>query len=225
MTEDAQRAQSLAQKGRWDLAAAAFGKLVEQEPDNLGSRYPHIRSLVEAGDRAGVRRACEDLLKRFGTKADHAQSNSIAWTCVLAPDAAVYGEALVHLAEAGVAGRPERGRERSEVLNTLGAALYRAGRFEEAIRRLNESIQALDGGDVPKGFAFLAMAHHRLGHRDEAKRWLDKLAAYQPKAGVRFLLGRRGDPHPASRGRIADPGKPSRGSPDRSRCANQECER
>ena len=72
------------------------------------------------------------------------------------------------------------------MLNTLGAALYRAGRFEEAIRRLNESIQALDGGDVPKGFAFLAMAHHRLGHGDEAKRWLDKLAAYQPKEGADF---------------------------------------
>ena len=186
MTEDAQRAQSLAKKGRWDLAAAAYGKLVEQEPDNLGSRYPHIRSLVEAGDSVGVRHACEDLLKRFGTKADHAQSNSIAWTCVLASDATVYGEALVHLADAGVAGRPERGRERSEVLNTLGASLYRAGWFEEAIRRLDESIQALDGGDVPKGFAFLAMAHHRLGHRDEAKRWLDKLVAYRPKEGADF---------------------------------------
>ena len=144
---------------------------------------------------------------------------------MLAADAAVYGEALVHLAEAGVAGRPERGRERSDVLNTLGASLYRAGRFGEAIRRLNESIQALDGGDVPKGFAFLAMAHHRLGHGDEAKRWLDKLVAYQPKDGRRFLLGRRGDPHPASRGRIADPGKHSCSAPDRSCYANQECER
>ena len=36
------------------------------------------------------------------------------------------------------------------------------------------------GGD-PQGFAFLALAHHRLGHRAEARRWLDKLAAYRPK--------------------------------------------
>ncbi|MHC5543722.1 hypothetical protein ACYOEI_36310, partial [Singulisphaera rosea] len=28
---------------------------------------------------------------------------------------------------------------------------------------------------------FLAMAHHRLGHHAEARRWLDTLAAYQPK--------------------------------------------
>jgi hypothetical protein len=26
------------------------------------------------------------------------------------------------------------------------------------------------------------MAHHRLGHHDETKRWLDKLVAYQPTA-------------------------------------------
>ena len=72
------------------------------------------------------------------------------------------------------------------MLKTLGAALYRAGRFEEAIRRLDESIQARGDGGDPKGFAFLAMAHHRLGHRDEAKRWLDKLVAYRPKEGADF---------------------------------------
>jgi hypothetical protein len=63
------------------------------------------------------------------------------------------------------------------VLTTLGAALYRAGRFEEAIRRLNEGFQTRGSGSLPRGFAFLALAHHRLGHRDEAQRWLDKLIA------------------------------------------------
>jgi hypothetical protein len=65
------------------------------------------------------------------------------------------------------------------VLNTLGAALYRAGRFEEAIRRLNEGAKTRGDEGVPKGFAFLAMAHHRLGHQDDAKHWLDKLIASQ----------------------------------------------
>ena len=72
------------------------------------------------------------------------------------------------------------------MLQTLGAALYRAGRFEEAVRRLDESIQTRgDGGDA-RGFAFLAMAHHRLGRRDEAKRWLDKLVSYRPEEGFDF---------------------------------------
>jgi tetratricopeptide (TPR) repeat protein len=75
----------------------------------------------------------------------------------------------------------------SEALRLLGAALYRAGRFEEAIRRLDDSDRAPDDAGEPKAFAFLALTHFRLGHRDEAGRWLDKLAAYQPKAGAEFF--------------------------------------
>jgi tetratricopeptide (TPR) repeat protein len=98
----------------------------------------------------------------------------------LAPDAVSDRDVPVRLAVTALAGLPERGRARSDALITLGAALYRAGRFEEAVGRLNESIQA---NLSPRAFAFLALAHHRLGHRDEAKRWLDKLVAYQPKEG------------------------------------------
>jgi hypothetical protein len=46
-----------------------------------------------------------------------------------------------------------------------------------------------EGGAMgrPQGvFAFLALAHHRLGHRDEAERWLDKLVAHRPKEGFDF---------------------------------------
>ena len=105
---------------------------------------------------------------------------------MLTPDAVADHEALVRLAEPALASQPGVGRERSDLLNTLGAALYRAGRFEEAVRHLDEGIQARGDGGDPRGFAFLALAHHRMGHRDEAKRWLDKLAAYQPKAGADF---------------------------------------
>ena len=38
----------------------------------------------------------------------------------------------------------------------------------------------------PKAFAFLALAHHRLGHRDQAERWLTKLVASQAKEGFEY---------------------------------------
>ena len=79
---------------------------------------------------------------------------------------------------AGVAAKDKR--LKSLALSTLGAALYRAGRSDEAIRRLEEAIQA--PGEQTTGWAFLAMAHHRLGHRDEACRWLDRLRNHQPTA-------------------------------------------
>ena len=69
---------------------------------------------------------------------------------------------------------------------TLGAALYRAGRFDEAIRRLEESIQLPNSESRQEYSAFLAMAHHRLGHRDEARHWLDRLQGYQPDSDRGF---------------------------------------
>jgi hypothetical protein len=33
---------------------------------------------------------------------------------------------------------------------------------------------------LPQDWVFLAMAHLRLGHRDEARRWLDRFRARQP---------------------------------------------
>jgi tetratricopeptide (TPR) repeat protein len=85
---------------------------------------------------------------------------------------------LVRLAEIGVRGI--YAREKPNCLNTLGAALYRAGRYAEAIRRLEEGIRLRGGKSLPADWAFLAMSHHRLGHPDQARRWLDRLREHQP---------------------------------------------
>jgi WD40 repeat protein/serine/threonine protein kinase len=181
--ESARKRNSLSAVSQWDSAAAGFAKYVESDPTNLALRYAYFLLLLKAGNGTGVRRASEDLLRQFGSVTDPEQANRVAWYCVLAPDAGSDREAPVRLAAAALTGLPEGAPKRSAVLNTLGAALYRAGRFEEAVRRLNESIQTRGGEGLPQGFAFLAMAHHRLGHHDEAKRWLDKLVATEPKEG------------------------------------------
>ncbi len=84
----------------------------------------------------------------------------------------------MRLAEISVKGLSERGHRaqvRATAFNTLGAVLYRADRFEDAIRRLGDGIRLRGGDSVPQDWAFLAMAHHRLGHPDEARHWLDRL--------------------------------------------------
>jgi hypothetical protein len=70
-------------------------------------------------------------------------------------------------------------------LNTLGAALYRAGRSQEAIFRLEEGIRKRGGESLPQDWVFLAMAHHQLGHDTEARRWLDRLRAHRPNENPR----------------------------------------
>jgi WD40 repeat protein len=177
---------SLISQWQWERSAEDLEKSIVANPNNPVLRHEHILNLVITGNKAGVRRACENLLKRCGSTTDPAQAHLVAWSCVLAPDAVADFKAPVRLAEAALAGYPGKGRERSDVLKTLGAALYRAGQFEEAIRRLDESIQIRGDGGDPRAFAFLALAHHRLGHRDDVERWLDKLVACRPKEGFVF---------------------------------------
>jgi tetratricopeptide (TPR) repeat protein len=64
---------------------------------------------------------------------------------------------------------PDRARYRLG----LGAALYRAGRYREAIKNL-EGADRLDHG-CSEALAFLAMAHHRLGEQEQARAVLARL--------------------------------------------------
>jgi tetratricopeptide (TPR) repeat protein len=63
----------------------------------------------------------------------------------------------------------------------LGAALFRAGQFEEAVDQLTElpntweqAGQYIDRISLPYAWFFLAMAHQQLGNEEEAIIWFDK---------------------------------------------------
>jgi WD40 repeat protein len=68
--------------------------------------------------------------------------------------------------------------EDSNVQNTLAMALYRVDHFQEA---LDLASRARPGNDVlyhgthPTDLALIAMAHHRLGHREESRAIMDEL--------------------------------------------------
>jgi tetratricopeptide (TPR) repeat protein len=64
-------------------------------------------------------------------------------------------------------------------LTTLGAVLYRAGRFEDAAQRLAEAEAAFRNAKTPAWpiaytWLLLAMTHERLSHREQAREWLAK---------------------------------------------------
>jgi tetratricopeptide (TPR) repeat protein len=68
--------------------------------------------------------------------------------------------------------------ENGTYVKTLGAALYRVGRYEEALEALRRAAAlnaATHGEPTPPDVAFLAMTHHRLGHAPEARAGLDVL--------------------------------------------------
>src|SRR5262249_48556561 len=53
-------------------------------------------------------------------------------------------------------------------LKTLGVAYYRMGRYEEAIDALGRAAK-LRKEPSPADLAFLAMAHHQLGQKEQAR--------------------------------------------------------
>jgi tetratricopeptide (TPR) repeat protein len=130
-----------------------------------------------ASDPAGYRATCAHLLEHFGPSANPDVVHWVAWTCILAPDAVKDLDQPVQIAERAVRADPKNLSHTC----TLGATLYRAGRFAEAIKPLNEASAAAARGEggIPAlspayTWFFLAMANHQLGQAEEGRQWLDK---------------------------------------------------
>ena len=60
------------------------------------------------------------------------------------------------------------------ILNTLGVAEYRVGRYEDALATLTRSNDLLDAPNYAD-LAFLAMANRQLGRVEEAHAWPERL--------------------------------------------------
>jgi hypothetical protein len=124
------------------------------------------------------------MLRHFGKKEKiaHPACDDICRACMLLPDAVSDWSSVLALADRAAKMCPEEGR----YMTTRGAVLYRAGRWAEALGPLTDghrSVQkvleinpnAFLRYDDARGCAYLAMAHHRLGHREEARKWFDTM--------------------------------------------------
>jgi tetratricopeptide (TPR) repeat protein len=169
------RGNALAELGRWEQAAADLVLAVEQEDGGPDPRIGLALARLAAGDPDGYRKACARLLRDFGQHKDPKVVGAVASTCSLVPDAIEDHEAVVRCARSAEKSAP-KDADRHHLLQALSAAVYRAGRFEEAIGCLNDAAKAQPGPD-PLDELFLAMAHHRAGHAEEARKCLDKAAA------------------------------------------------
>jgi len=100
--------------------------------------------------------------------------NEVVWKLVKDPNGAekAYARAL-RLAEAAVRLAPGNGY----LVNTLGIAQYRLGRYTDAPVTLtkSEKLNATEEVSLPAVLAFLAMSQHQLSKKDEAKATLNRL--------------------------------------------------
>ena len=98
---------------------------------NLDYRHHQILALLAAGDHTAFAGSRTDMLDRFRMTTDPAIAYSVAWWSVMAASEEPNLSETVRLAELAVSEGPEP--QKADLLNTLGAALYRAGRFAEAV--------------------------------------------------------------------------------------------
>jgi hypothetical protein len=119
----------------------------------------------------------------------------VAGACVLVPNVFKDPETVVQIAQKAV-DAIKNNPNKHIALRTLGAATYRADRFEDArgylldamespsklggallgpdLRGADRTLPAHTLGDNPVDCLFLAMTHKLLGHGQEAHHWLDK---------------------------------------------------
>jgi len=138
-------------------------------------------ALLGAEDVPTYRQTCLAMLQRFEKSTDVRVTGNVVLTCVLREDALPDMARLLPLAK--VAAPWDHGGAYA-----MGKTLYRAGRYEEALQRIEAAAKFFRPG--ASEWSFLAMTHHRLGHIDkaryylaEAARWLDE-ANHQTEADV-----------------------------------------
>jgi tetratricopeptide (TPR) repeat protein len=125
-------------------------------------------------DRAGYRAAGNEILARCRDSERRDEVHWAVWTCVLAPDAVNDYRQLVALARRGHELVPDD----MPMTQALGAALFRAGQFEEAVEVLAGAESASHPNTTPiYARWFLAMAEHSLGNTDAARQWYDRANA------------------------------------------------
>jgi WD40 repeat protein len=156
--------------GQWEKAAADFGRALETNPRSYwGTDYSHAVILTKLGDQEGYRKFCA---RKLAGVPEGFPNLPLVAVCVLNPNAVSNPERVVRLAERSL----DSAANDPSLVVDLGAALYRAGKFEAALQRFGD-LKSRDYGGV-KGWLFLAMIHHRLGHAEEAGKWRDKAAQW-----------------------------------------------
>jgi tetratricopeptide (TPR) repeat protein len=125
------------------------------------------RVAVEAYERQ-ARAFLPQALERG--RSDPEAENDLAWFLATGPDPRLRapGQA-VELAKKLVEQVPQQ----AACWNTLGVAHYYAGNWQAAVAALDRSVR-LPGGKNAYNCFFLAMAHHRLGAREEVRMWYDR---------------------------------------------------
>jgi eukaryotic-like serine/threonine-protein kinase len=142
-------------------AIEAFRKAVELRPGEVNHWGYLSAAYLTLGDRSAHRQTCNEMVSRFAQTKVPQVASSAVMSCVATADAIDDPQQLVRLGH--LAATKENGPL------VLGAALFRAGKYDAALLQLEER-QSPGNWNL----LFRAMAHHHLGHNDQARGCLEQ---------------------------------------------------
>ena len=139
---------------------------------------------LEIGDQDGFRRVCQTLRDRHPAAiSDVFVASSLASVLVLGPGGVGNdGKGLSWVEPLPAAVDASQKALKREFLRVQGAVLFRAGRYREAIARVNEAIALGEGQVLPEEALFLALAHLQTGDAAKARAYCHDLGAPTPMA-------------------------------------------
>jgi hypothetical protein len=143
--------------------------------------YHRAIACLKCEDRETYREICESMLDRLEMNPlTLPPINLVAWMCALGPDGIADPRRTVVLADFLLAHLPDEPTVRHAYLNTIGGVLLRAGRYADAVQRLNEGIVTTDDKGTKQDWLLMALASHHLGLPAEARRCLANMPANSP---------------------------------------------
>ncbi len=176
--DELERAEAAASRGDWPQAAGAYARITMDPPVPLHAWYHRAIACLKTGDLAGYREVCESMLGRIELNPFNLPPvNLVAWMCAIGPEAVADSRRPVVLAELILPRLPDNPTLKHAYLNTIGGVFLRAGRYKEAVKHLKDAIASTDDGGAIQDWLLLALAHHHLRQKPEARRCLTKLPA------------------------------------------------
>jgi tetratricopeptide (TPR) repeat protein len=158
------RARHNALRDRWRLAAADFAHGLEPVPSpGMQEYYEFACLLLLVGDQTRYRKLIQTLGDRLNETKDPRLAYELARACIITPEMPADPKQVIGWARQAVDSAPLPWH-----IHVLGAAYYRAGNYDEAIRSLTNSLEhTWNMGRILNRFV-LAMIHQRMGHVQQA---------------------------------------------------------
>jgi tetratricopeptide (TPR) repeat protein len=152
-------------------------RLQRQRPDDFWNNYT-LASLHRNQDPPQWEDAARFYTAALSLQPENAATqNDFAWLLVNWPRPGVdHFEEAIDLAKKAVKATPTAGN----YWGTLGIAHYRTGQWSDALAAFQQAAKLRNGGDG-LDWLFLAMAHGRLGEKEQGRKWYDQAVQWMEK--------------------------------------------